>query len=868
MRRCFETLFLVLSFLFLLSSCEQEPMLTVSGNSFSFKEEGGVATLSITTNNPWRASSSQSWCKLSMSSGEVTELSNASISIMCEANQSYEPRSCTITISSAELQEVITVEQTDNKGILVTPTKVEVTNAASTIELDVRHNVEFSVTSNVSWIKQVSSKSLTDSKLYFSVEANTSYDNREGTITLTQKNGTMKQEVKVYQSQENAIIISSKKYDISSTMQTVEVAIKSNVKYEVSIPDNAKTWVSFVGTKALAEAIVLLEVKGNETYDARSATITIKDQNSSLKDEIVINQAARDGLILSEKEFNLESSGGNISVVVSSNVDYTITPSERWISVVTTKGLTDNTHTLNVQKNEGFSDRSAYVVFKAKNVPALADTVFVNQRRNEYLTLEQTSYEMYPEGGTIDVEVKTNVDYVIAVPDGAKDWLSVESQGEEGFQLLINENESAARKADLSLIWTKESKEQITVVSVRQQEFGPTKVTLSHAGELPELIPVERKDKIRKLIIEGDINGTDVLFFRKMKSLTHINLRDANVVEGGEPFIKYGESFSVVTSDGTYAGRWSTEDRYTKDGNIESMFMGMYNLEEIILPKNLKSLGYYNTFYACTNLKSLTIPKSVTDHAWGIGMIFYSTVSMENYFVEEGSTSFKAIDGCLYDATGESLISIPCMRKSYTVTDGLKDFAWYCFTVGNRLEEINLKNYSYDIRRTNAEEELINLKRFSVSDSNPTYSVKDGILFSKNGETLLVFPNGRDDTEYTTPTGVKTLAYHSFAGNKKLKRVVISEGVTTIGECALFSCRYLEYLSLPSTLLKIEAAAFQHNYALKTMVSNAKVPPVLYDTFVMHDAGFEQILVPAESVEAYKTANVWKEFADKIKAIE
>jgi|GEM_PF-6898390 len=862
------SLFIFTIVLLFSTGCEQEPILSVSNTSFSFEEEGGVATLSITTNNLWRASSSQSWCKLSMSSGDASDLSSASISIICEANQSYEERSCTITVYSAELQETITVEQKDNKAILVTPTRVEVTNAASTIELDVRHNVEYSVTSNVSWIKQVTSKALSSSKLYFSVEANTSYDNREGIITLTQKNGTMKQEVKVYQSQENAIIISKKNYDVSSSTSTVEVAIKYNVKYEVLIPETAKVWVSYVGTKALSEATVLLEIKTNDTYDTRSTIVTIKDQNSSLKDEITINQAAKNGLILSQKEYNLESSGGIISVVASSNVEYTVTPSEKWITEVSTKGLTDNTHSLSVQKNEGYSDRSAYVVFKAKNVAALTDTVYINQRRNEYLTLEKTSYEVYPEGGTLDVPVKTNVEFEVSIPADAADWLSVSSKESDGFRLSIGENEAAAREAVVSLKWVKESKEQISKIKLIQQEFGPVTVTLSHAGELPDLIPAERKDKIRKLIIKGDINGTDVLFFRGMKSLTHINLLDATVVEGGEAFIKYGESFSVVTSDGTYAGRWSTEDRYTKDGNIESMFMGMYNLVEIILPKNLKSLGYYNTFYACTSLKSLTIPKSVTDNAWGIGMIFYSTVSLENYYVEEGSTSFKAIDGCLYDATGEALISIPCMRKSYTVTDELKDFAWYCFTVGNRLEEIDLKGFSYDIRRTNAEEELINLKRFKVSELNPTYSVKDGILFSKNGETLMIYPNGRDDTEYTTPTGVKTLAYHSFAGNKKLKKVIVSEGVTTIEECALFSCTYLEYLSLPSTLLKIEAAAFQHNYALKTMVSLAKNPPVLYDNFVMYDAGFNEILVPAESVDAYKTANVWKEFADKIKAIE
>ena len=559
-------------------------MLTVNNNSFSFEKEGGVATLNITTNNPWRASSSQSWCRLSMTSGDASDLSSASISIICEANQSYEERSCTITVSSAELQETITVVQKDNKAILVTPTRVDVTNASSTIELDVRHNVEYSVTSNVSWIKQVSSKALSSSKLYFSVEANTSYDNREGIITLTQKNGTMKQEVKVYQSQENAIIISKKNYDVSSSTSTVEVAIKYNVKYEVLIPETAKAWVSYVGTKALSEATVLLEIKANDTYDARSTIVAIKDQNSSLKDEITINQAAKNGLILSSKEYNLESSGGIVSVVASSNVEYTVTPSEKWITEVSTKGLTAHTHSLSVQKNEGFTDRSAYVVFKAKNVAALTDTVYINQRRNEYLTLEKTLYEVYPEGGTLDVPVKTNVEYEVSVPADAADWLSVSSKESDGFQLSIGENEAAAREAVVSLRWVKESKEQISKIKLIQQEFGPVTVTLSHAGELPDLIPNERKDKIRKLIIKGDINGTDVLFFRNMKKLTHINLRETKIVEGGEAFIKYGETAEGYTySDGNRIGQWSY-DQNTKNDSMEYIFWGMKQLEEIILP--------------------------------------------------------------------------------------------------------------------------------------------------------------------------------------------------------------------------------------------------------------------------------------------
>ena len=71
-----------------------------------------------------------------------------------------------------------------------------------------------------------------------------------------------------------------------------------------------------------------------------------------------------------------------------------------------------------------------------------------------------------------------------------------------------------------------------------------------------------------------------------------------------------------------------------------------------------------------------------------------------------------------------------------------------------------------------------NLAYMYFSEEHPTYCSVDGLVYSKDGKTLLYCPNGREDV--TLPEGVETISGEAFNHCQKLSRLVIPEGVKTI----------------------------------------------------------------------------------------
>lgn len=81
-------------------------------------------------------------------------------------------------------------------------------------------------------------------------------------------------------------------------------------------------------------------------------------------------------------------------------------------------------------------------------------------------------------------------------------------------------------------------------------------------------------------------------------------------------------------------------------------------------------------------------------------------------------------------------------------------------------------------------------------------------------------------------------------------------------------CESLTVAIIPSTLTDFERSTFYGDTSLEVVVCKASTPPTLYaSTFKSTNSTFK-IFVPATSVEAYKTAEVWVDFAERIKAIE
>lgn len=83
--------------------------------------------------------------------------------------------------------------------------------------------------------------------------------------------------------------------------------------------------------------------------------------------------------------------------------------------------------------------------------------------------------------------------------------------------------------------------------------------------------------------------------------------------------------------------------------------------------------------------------------------------------------------------------------------------------------------------------ECSNLVKVYVSANHPDYTSIDGVLCSKDGQTILFCPVGRSGA-YTIPVGVTTIGANAFADCAKLTSIVIPNHVTEIGAYAFSNC--------------------------------------------------------------------------------
>lgn len=279
----------------------EDPFIKVEASSVVFTNKGGEKSLSVETNVDWTIASSETWCKVSPTSGTK---GTKSIAITATANEEYDDRSCTLTIKGGDVTKTITIKQGENFGLLISQDRYELDNEETTIEVEVMANVEFEVViaeASQGWIERVEARGLVETKLLFLIGKNDDYDGREGTITIRQTDGDLESTIAVFQSQKNAIILSEREYDLSSEAQQIVVEVKTNIDFEVLIPQDAQGWVSMPETRGLRTENFVLDIAENKEADPRTAVVYVKDRESAVKDTLTIVQAKYGNLVVDDQ---------------------------------------------------------------------------------------------------------------------------------------------------------------------------------------------------------------------------------------------------------------------------------------------------------------------------------------------------------------------------------------------------------------------------------------------------------------------------------------------------------------------------------------------------------------------------------------
>jgi len=121
-------------------------------------------------------------------------------------------------------------------------------------------------------------------------------------------------------------------------------------------------------------------------------------------------------------------------------------------------------------------------------------------------------------------------------------------------------------------------------------------------------------------------------------------------------------------------------------------------------------------------------------------------------------------------------------------------------------------------------------------------------------------------TKCDIPQGTTSIGEYAFYYCSSLTSVTIPDSVTSIGEYAFYYCSSLTSVTIPDSVTSIDDMTFERCSNLTTITVKATTPPKLVSRTIIPN-NITAIYVPSNSVNAYKQARYWDEFASKIQAI-
>lgn len=337
------------------------------------------------------------------------------------------------------------------------------------------------------------------------------------------------------------------------------------------------------------------------------------------------------------------------------------------------------------------------------------------------------------------------------------------------------------------------------------------------------------------------------------------------IITDGEIDPETGLIFTLLDDDTYMAGCPETGWEPEKDDLIVP---GEYKNKKVTRLSGDIFFDIYN------NLKSITIPDSILEIT-DCSSFPYGTALLENISVHENNPNYCSVDGVLYNKEASKLIKYPSGKNdtSFTVPHGVEEIGDYAFINANfeeidisgsvtsigrgafdncdSLKEINIPNSVAAIENSFCDCKSLKtviipasvvsidvgafrgslLNSIVVDDNNSNYTVINDALYTKDGKTLVVYPNGKSDagSVYTVFDGTEVISYSAFGNNASFESIVIPNTVVNIGSYAFmdshlklisipegvkslsgtfYGCNYLETVELPRTLTSIGMQTF------------------------------------------------------------
>ena len=384
------------------------------------------------------------------------------------------------------------------------------------------------------------------------------------------------------------------------------------------------------------------------------------------------------------------------------------------------------------------------------------------------------------------------------------------------------------------------------------------------------------------------IDGEEIELTTPEKNIHHVNVVANNItvidIETGEitcpsEYFNYNLNFNELTSWAFYPTNSAiTANDYNaimiimeEDGVTAAQILTITEVDSVgIVVDTKNNVGFYptslmdmvsdgqtvTTTWCFCNWNSETSELNLIDTTHELITVTSNDLENQYMFETEGEhivevtlcdeTSVGALfcNTCITEVTipgtvqmiGYMTFNAPTSLTSITFNEGFKNIGLYALHNCRNLTTINLPN---------------TLNRIGYFASSVT------------GVTELIIPDS-----------VETISMYGFYGNMQLTNLHLGTGLKTIGIAAFGGCTSLTEITIPEGVTEIGDGAFEGCSTLISVYCYSTTPPSVFGEYngsawaaFDDNAAGRLIYVPAESVDAYKSAEGWSEYADYIVAM-
>jgi len=348
-------------------------------------------------------------------------------------------------------------------------------------------------------------------------------------------------------------------------------------------------------------------------------------------------------------------------------------------------------------------------------------------------------------------------------------------------------------------------------------------LNLSTAGTLKDNITLSEQKTITTLTLSGNVDARDFAFMRdKIELLSVLDLTNSVI-----------KSYTGI--DGTYSAITTTYPANEIPAYAffdPLLFTYKSSLTSLKLPVTATKIGTSAFYYSWNLAGTINIPaslNSIADYA------FYGCSAIASFTVASSNSRYSAVNGVLFNKNQDSLFVFPPAKSgSYTIPTTVKHIGASAFDncynitsilIPNTITSIGSYAFSYCSGITGALTLPTSLKKlgdgafygcwnltsvtipatltdigyycfmesnlvtsFNVNASNPDYTSVNGMLMSKNQDTLFSCPPAKTGA-ITIPSTVKLIGSYAFYNCSAISgTITIPQYVDYIGIYAFYNC--------------------------------------------------------------------------------